>query len=159
MAEKIEISPATLADMPTIGIVCAQSMRSSLIDTLTFGFERADSVPSDGLAMLLSKLLEDPNQRIFKGILKSTGEIVGFGTATGFSYIGGQSLTWNIARISFQNGEINLPPPGKAFAPPGANPDFAAMYFGKLAAMWKRYMEGKQHVGMHPLLPPSVSQS
>jgi hypothetical protein len=93
MAEKIEISPATLADMPTIGIVCAQSMRSSLIDTLTFGFERADSVPSDGLAMLLSKLLEDPNQRIFKGILKSTGEIVGFGTATGFSYIGGQSLT------------------------------------------------------------------
>jgi hypothetical protein len=93
MVETIEISLATLADMPIIGIVCARSMRYSLIDTFTFGFERADGVPSDGLAMLLSKLLEDPKQRIFKGVLKSTGEIVGFGAATRFSYIGDQNLT------------------------------------------------------------------
>jgi hypothetical protein len=58
-------------------------MRTNLIDTFLFGFERAPGVPETGAAMMLGSQLTYPRRRAFKAVLKSTGKIAGFGKSKG----------------------------------------------------------------------------
>lgn len=78
----VTISLASESDLPDISPISGHAMRDDLLDPFLFGFGRPPAVPEAFFGKIIRANIQDPRFRVFKAILQTTGEVVGYGKAT-----------------------------------------------------------------------------
>ena len=158
MPAEVDISMATMADMDGIATVLCRAMEPDLIDRLFVppGVEGAEAIFEHNVSWARSTFpihLPDPDRRIFKATLKGTDQVVGYG-AIAFSDGQFEGKGGTEKEKAKDEGEKEAEKPRESQGPP----NFAAFYFGSMAAIRKKHMQGQKHVGRYSSgLPVPIS--